>query len=367
MRVDTMEQTADIRFELPGDVYNATPPRLVFGAGRAAAVAEEVKRVGGKRPLVLSTPGRSRLAERLVEALGENCAGLYPKAVSQVPIELAEAARADAARLGADSLVSVGGGSAIGLGKAIALHSGLPLIAVPTTYSGSEMTGFCGITIDGIKRMHTSLRMLPRTVVYDPELTLSLPGEVSAASAMNALAHCIEALYVPTASPIVALAALEGVKALATSLPRVIAEPGDLAARSRALYGACMAGAALTGGHALHHGVAHVLGASYGVPHATSHSVALAYVTAYNQDAAPAAMQAVAEAFGAESAAAGIYDFAVAVGAPVSLAEQGFREADVERCAEIVLETDNGLNPKPVTLEAVRGILRAALRAERPA
>jgi maleylacetate reductase len=237
---------------------------------------------------------------------------------------------------------------------------------VPTTYSGSEMTGFCGITIDGIKRMHTSLDMLARTVVYDPELTMTLPVDVSAASAMNALAHCIEALYVPSASPIHRLAALEGVKALAAGLPALIDNPGGLAARARALYGAYMAGAALTGGHALHHGLAHVLGATYGVPHATSHSVALAYVTAFNEDAAPKAMAAVAAAFGTASAAAGIYDFAARIGAPLRLAEHGVGEADVERCAAIVVETDNGLNPKPVTEAAVRGILRAALAGGRP-
>ncbi|MDQ2080002.1 maleylacetate reductase [Xanthobacteraceae bacterium Astr-EGSB] len=369
MFADTTEfktHPAGMGFALPAGVYNATPPRIVFGPGRLGDIAAEVDRLGAKRALVLSTPGRHGLAERVVAMLGPRAVGLYPKAISQVPIELARAGREDALRLGADCLVSVGGGAAVGLGKGIALGTALPIINVPTTYSGSEMTGFCGITIDGIKRMHTSLDMLARTVIYDPELTLSLPADVSAASAMNALAHCVEALYVATASPIIRLAALDGIRAIAISLPRVVDAPDDIDARTQALYGAFMSGAALTGGFALHHGVAHVLGGSYGVPHAISHAVALPYVTAYNQDASPEVMAMVAAAFGANSAARGIYDFGAALGLPLRLPDCGVSVGDLDRCAEIVVETDNGLNPKPVTFAAVRGILAAAFAGGPP-
>lgn len=353
-------------FTTPGDIYNAMPPRIVFGAGAAARMGEEVARLGARRALVVCTPGRNEMAHRVAERLGGLCAGVYPEAISQVPIELAKTARAHIVQHEIDCLIAVGGGAAIGLAKAAALETGSPCIALPTTYSGSEMTGFCGITIDGVKRMHTSLRMLARTVVYDPELTLSLPAQVSAESAMNAMAHCIEALYVPTASPVIAMAALEGIRALRDGLPRLMRSPSDLEARRVALYGAYLGGAALTGGFALHHGVAHVLGASYGIPHATSHSVALPYVTAFNETACPAVMDKVAQALGADTAAGGIYDFARSVGAPIRLADHGMTRGDIERCTELVIETDNGLNPRPVHAQGVRLILEAALSGERP-
>jgi maleylacetate reductase len=353
-------------FATPGDIYNAVPPRVVFGAGAASGAADEVRRLGAKRALVVCTPGRNEMAHRIAESLSGLCAGVYPEAISQVPIELVRRGRAYTREHDIDCLLAVGGGAAIGLVKAIALETDSFRIAIPTTYAGSEMTGFCGITIDGVKRMHTSLRMLAHTVLYDPELTLSLPAHVSAESAMNALAHCIEALYVPTASPIIALAALEGVRALGQSLPGVMRDPSDMRARRGALYGAYLGGAALTGGFALHHGLAHVLGASYGIPHATAHSISLPYVTAFNESACPETMARIADALGAETAAGGVYDFAQSVGAALCLAEHGMTSADIERCTDLVIETDNGLNPRPVQARGVRAILEAALAGERP-
>ena len=353
-------------FSLPGGIYNETPTRIVFGWGSLSRLSDEVKQLGARRALVISTPGRRDMAQAISAQLGVLSVGVYPEAVSQVPIELVEAGCRDVVELGADCLVAVGGGASTGLGKGIALHTGLPLIAIPTTYSGSEMTGFCGITIRGVKRMHSGIRMLPRTIIYDEELTISLPLQVSVDSAMNALAHCVEALYVKTASPITALAAAEGIRVLNASMRRLAQTPDDVSARSGALYGSFLGGAALTGGFALHHGVAHVLGGTYGLPHAVSHSVALPYVTAYNETAAPEAMRTIAAIFGTSSAAAGVYDFARAIGAPVCLADYGISPGDLERCAEIVVETDNGLNPRKVTKEGVLRILEAALKAQRP-
>jgi maleylacetate reductase len=354
------------RFETPGEVYNATPPRIVFGTGASARVADEVERLGCTRVLVLSTPGRAQMAERVAGLLASRCAGIVAKAVSQVPIELAREARAQAASLGIDCLVTIGGGAATGLGKAVALESGIPLVAIPTTYSGSEMTGFCGITIEGVKRMHVSLNMLPRTVIYDPALMTELSPQTTASSAMNALAHCVEALYVPTASPIIRAAATEAMEVIARSVPALLANPRDLGARSEALYAAYLAGAALTGGFALQHGLAHVLGATFGIPHGASHALALPYVTAFNAPAAPEAMARIADAFGADDAAGAIYDFAVSVGAPVCLGDFGMTPADLRRCAEIVIETDNALNPRALDLAGVGGILADALRGRRP-
>ncbi len=306
------------------------------------------------------------MAGQVVEALGPLCVGLLADAVSQVPIELAEAGRAHARSLQADCLISFGGGAAVGLGKGIALETAMPIIAVPTTYSGSEMTGFCGITIAGVKRMHQSLNMLARTVIYDPELTLRLPAAVSAASALNALAHCVEAVYVPTANPILALAGVEGAKAINAALPLVAARPDDLEARSALLYGAYMGGAALTAGFALQHGIAHVLAGSFGVEHGLSHAIVLPHVTAYNGRFAPEAVGRIAEAIGAADAAAGLFDLLVAAGLPTSLTAVGIEAGQLDEITRITIETDHGNNPGPVDAAGIRSILEAAFAGRRP-
>ncbi|MCA8933286.1 MAG: maleylacetate reductase [Rhodospirillaceae bacterium] len=356
----------DRRFALPGDVYNATPPRIVFGCGTSAGIADEVERLGARRALVVSTPGRRMMAGEVADRLGDRSVGLLAEAISQVPIELARRGQAAAREAGADCLVSVGGGASVGLGKGIALELPVPIIAMPTTYSGSEMTGFCGITIDGVKRMHTSLSMLASTVIYDPELSIGLPVEVSAASALNALAHCVDAVYVPTISPPNRLVAAEGAAVIVDAVRRVAADPGDLGARSDLLYGGLLAGAALTGGFALQHGLAHTLGGSFGVSHGLSHALVLPHVAAYNARFAADDMAGVAAAMGVASVGAAIFDLLGDLGLPTTLAEVGISEDDVERIAAITVETDNGLNPGPVTAEAVREITLAALHGVRP-
>jgi len=364
-----MGQAFDDRrsFATPGGVYNATPSRIIFGAGALARVAEAVEAHGAKRAVVVSTPGRQGLAQRVVALLGERCCGIIPEAVSQVPIELARRGRKLAAEMEADCIVSVGGGASIGLGKGIGLEYAKPIVAIPTTYSGSEMTGFCGITIDGVKRMHKSLDMLASTVIYDPELSLSLPLDVSMASAMNALAHCVDSVYVPTISPIILAAAHEGAAVLMHAMPRVAADPGDLGARTDLIYGAYLAGAALTGGFAYQHGLAHTLGGSFGIAHGLSHALVLPHVASYNMRHAPDQLGRLARAMGVPAIGPAIFDILKTVGLPTSLAEVGFRESDIARAAEITVETDNGLNPGPVTLADVRSLLEDALAGRRPA
>ncbi|MES2537021.1 MAG: maleylacetate reductase [Pseudomonadota bacterium] len=356
------------RFSTPGDIYNATPPRILFGAGTVAQAGAEVERLGAKRALIVSTPGRGVLAGMIAPQLGERLAGVLPEAVSQVPIELARRGRELVREMKADCLITVGGGASIGLGKGIALELGIPIIAIPTTYSGSEMTGFCGITIDGVKRMHTGLNMLASTVIYDPELTLGLPPDVSAASAMNALAHCIDAVVVDTCSPIIAIAAAEGARAITASIVRVVKNPGDLEARAEAMYGGYLGGAALTGGFALQHGVAHVLGGSFDVPHGLSHALVLPHVAAYHALHLPEKMAPIARAMGVATAdlGAAVFDLMVALGLPTSLAQIGFDRSGLERAAIITIETDNGANPAPVTLDVVRQILDDTYHGRRP-
>jgi alcohol dehydrogenase class IV len=353
-------------FSLPGGVYNLTPPRIVFGAGTFARVVDEVEHYGARRALVVSTPGRSGLAENVAELLGDRCVGILPEAISQVPIELTYRGQARATELGTDCIISAGGGASIGLGKGISLKLGLPIIAIPTTYSGSEMTGFCGITIEGVKRMHESPNMLASTVIYDPELSHKLPDDVSTASAFNALAHCIDAIYVPTVSTTTAYAAVEGARVLMTALAQFKANPHDMGVRTELLYGAYLGGAALTGGFAMQHGVAHVLGGSFGVSHGLSHALVLPHVTAYNERFAPEALGRISTAIGRPHLGRAVFDLLTAVGLPTSLKQIDFRESDLDRATEIAVETDNHLNPGPVTTEAVRKVLDDAFHGRRP-
>jgi len=345
--------------------YVSLPARVVFGAGSVARLPQEVDKLGAKRALVLSTPGRSADVKRLAATLGERYAGLYDKAVRHVPVEVAEDARRTAKAAHADCCVAVGGGSTIGLGKAIALTTGMPVLAVPTTYSGSEMTWVQGFTAGGRKRTQFDPKMLPKTVIYDPELTLGLPAATSAASGMNAIAHCVEALYAKQANPIVSLMAEEGIRALAASLPLIVRNPKNMEARGEALYGAWLAGMSLNTGIALHHKLCHTLGGTWNLPHAETHSIILPHAVYYNRDAAPEAMARIARALGVEDAAGGLYDLEVILGLKMKLADLGVPEGDLERAAKIALEAPYP-NPAPVTYEGVLALLRNAYAGLRP-
>jgi maleylacetate reductase len=347
--------------------YETLPARVVFGMGSLERLPDEVARLGAQKALVLSTPSRRALAEEAARRLGGRVAGIYARAVMHSPIEVAEAARVAARRRGADCYVATGGGTTIGLAKAIALETGLPILAIPTTYSGSEMTPVQGITRDGIKRTTRDARMLPRTVIYDPELTLGLPPAISGTSGMNAIAHCVEALYARNANPITSLVAEEGIRALAASLPLVVKDPADLEARSQALYGAWLGGAALGAvGMALHHKLCHVLGGTFDLPHAEIHTLILPQAAAYNRDAAPEAMARIARALGAEDAPAALFDLASSLGAQMRLAAFGLDAADLDRAAELAMQ-DAYANPRPVTRDGVRALLQDAYDGRRPA
>jgi maleylacetate reductase len=347
-------------------IYVSLPTRVVFGAGAIAQLPAEVDALGAKRALVLSTPGRAADARRLTASLGPRVAGLYDRAVMHVPVEVAEDARRVAAELGADCCVAVGGGSTVGLGKAIALTSGLPVLAVPTTYSGSEMTPIQGFTEKGLKRTQRDPRMLPKTVIYDPELTYGLPVATSAASGMNAIAHCVEALYAANANPVVSIMAEEGIRALAAALPRIVNEPQDAEARSDALYGAWLAGVTLGSvAIGLHHKLCHTLGGTWNLPHAQTHAVVLPHAARYNRDAAPEAMARIARALGAPDAPTGLYDLGVKLGLGMRLADLGMPDAGLERAAQLASESPYP-NPAPLTREGILALLRAAQAGRRP-
>jgi maleylacetate reductase len=344
---------------MTGFVYEALPARVVFGWGTSSRAAAEVAALGSSRALVLSTPGQREGAGRVAAGLGPACAGVFSEAAMHTPVEVTERAMAEVERLGADCTVAVGGGSAIGLGKAIALRTDLPQVVMPTTYAGSEMTPVLGETAGGEKTTQRTLKVLPETVLYDVELTLSLPAGVSAASGVNAVAHAAEALYAANANPVTALLAAESVRLLARSLPAIARDPRDTGARADALRGAWLAGTCLaTAGMALHHHVCHVLGGAFGLPHAPTHAVMLPYVIAYNATAAPEAMTTLARSLGHRDPAAGLDRLLTRLGLVRSLARLGMPEAGIERAARLAM-----LRPCRNPAELDYGRLRAMLAA----
>lgn len=347
-------------------VYQSLPSRVVFGAGCLEKLPEEIQRLGVAKALVLSTPEQRQSGLDLVERLGSRAAGLFDQAAMHVPIETARAAREAATRLGADCCVAVGGGSTTGLAKAIALVFDLPILAVPTTYAGSEMTPIWGLTENGRKTTGRDPRVLPKTVFYDPSLTVTMSPMLSATSGMNSIAHCVEALYAEHANPIISMMAEDGIRALGESLPVVVKEPGNLEARSKALYGAWLGGISLGAvGMALHHKLCHTLGGTYNLPHAETHTVVLPHATAYNAPAAPLAMARVARALASGSAAEGLYNLAASLGAPLSLAAIGMKADALDQAAEIAVENPY-YNPRPVTKDGIRALLQNAFEGRKP-
>jgi alcohol dehydrogenase class IV len=339
------------------------PTRVVFGAGSIRGLAAEVERLGARRVLLISTPGRAQMVRGLAQGLA--VAGVFDRAVMHTPLAVVEAAREEARKVDADCCVTVGGGSTIGFGKAIALSSSLPVVAVPTTYSGSEMTTIWGVSEGGAKKTGRDPKVLPRTVIYDPELTLDLPVAVSAASGMNAIAHCAEALYAYDGNPIVSLMAEEGIRALASSLPSLVKQPRDLRFRSEALYGSWLAGMTIaTTSVALHHKLCHVLG-GFGLPHAETHSIVLPHALRYNADAAPAAMGRIARASGAEEAPVGMWELERKLGIRMKLADIGMQRADLERAATIAVQTPYP-NPRKVEYQPVLELLQNAYEGAKP-
>ncbi|MES1979342.1 MAG: maleylacetate reductase [Pseudomonadota bacterium] len=347
-------------------VYNGQPSRVVFGAGSLQHLLREIELLGATKALVLSTPEQRKSAEMIADLLGARAAGVFDRAVMHVPIETAREAREVANRLGADCAVAIGGGSTTGLGKAIALDSGLPILAIPTTYAGSEMTPIYGITEAGIKKTGKDARVLPRTTIYDPELSAGLPVGMSITSGINAIAHAAEGLYATDSNPVMDLMAREGIAAMGRALPAIKKTPNDMQARSDALYGTWLCGMVLGNvGMALHHKLCHTLGGSFNLPHAETHTIVLPHALAYNAAAAPQAMQVISEALGGKNAAQAVFDLAKNNGAPVALKDIGMKEADLDKACDIAMQNQYD-NPRPLERTAIRQLFQDAFEGTRP-
>jgi maleylacetate reductase len=348
---------------IPSFVHDAVPGRVVFGVGSVGSLEGEVDRLGAGR--VLAIAGK-RAIDALVERLGGRWAASFTDVQQHVPIELAGRAVAAASEAGADCLVAMGGGSATGLAKAVALEHPVPIVAVPTTYAGSEMTPIYGLTGPGGKRTGRDLRVLPRTVIYDPALTTSLPAGVTGPSGLNALAHCVEALYAPGATPLTALLGQEGASLLVRALPRLVDSPSDLPARADALLGAWLGGAAMAAaGVGLHHQLCHLLGGAYRLPHAELHAVMLPHAVHFLAPAARPQLAGLAARLGVDDLAGGIWDLGRRLGTPASLAALGLAEDELDRVA-ILAVAQVVQAPRRAGVSELRGLLEAAWRGRRP-
>lgn len=340
--------------------------RVLFGSGKAAEhLAAEVTRIGAKKVMLIASEAESGIAEDVARNI--NVTLNYDEVSPHVPVEKAEKARSAAAEHAVDLLVSVGGGSTTGLAKAIALTTGLPIVAVPTTYAGSEATNVWGLTEEARKTTGVDDRVLPLTVIYDPELTLSLPVALSVASGLNGLAHCIDSLWAPRADPLNAALGTEGIRALNRGLPLIKQDPNSPEGREMALYGAYLSAVAFaSAGSGMHHKICHVLGGTWNMPHAETHATVLPYVLAFNAPHAPEAAARIAAAFGVDDASDGLRRLREALDAPRALQDLGFKAEYIPEAVQIILPAIPESNPRKPTQENLTALLSAALIGDDP-
>ncbi len=329
-------------------VYKSNRSHVIFGTGTIAQLGAELHRLGSKKPLFLSTPQQSEQVAGMAAAFGGENTLLFDKARMHTPSDITDEAEKILRESGADGLVAIGGGSTIGLGKALALRSGLPQLVVPTTYAGSEMTPILGETANGEKRTINDERVLPNAVIYDVDLTMSLPAKMAGLSGMNAIAHAVEALYAREANPVTSLFAVEAIGSLARALPDIAADPSDREARGNALYGAWLSGICLgVAGMALHHKLCHTLGGMFDLPHAETHTIVLPHALAYNSVAIPGTMDKLRLALQTDDPALELYKIGKSIGAPQGLKSIGMPAENVERVVQAALARPYW-NPRPL-------------------
>jgi len=347
--------------------YNGQPAHVVFGSGTLDALPVEVERLGMKRVLVICTPRQARDMDRILGLLGGAAAGIFSGAVMHTPVDVTEQCLAVVEKLKADGLVAIGGGSTTGLAKAIALRTDLPQIILPTTYAGSEMTPVLGETRDGNKVTQSSPKILPETVIYDIDLTMSLPATISATSGINAIAHGVEALYARERNPVVDMMALEGIGALFSALPRISADMADVAARTDALYGTWLCGICLGSvGMALHHKLCHTLGGGFDLPHAETHTIILPHALAYNVPAIPEVIDRLKPVLQTDDPAMAIYDLAGRTGARRALKDIGMPQSGIDLAVERAMSNPYW-NPRPLEASAIRELITRAYQGLPPA
>lgn len=334
--------------------------RLLFGTGHSAQnLRDEIERIGACRVMLIAASSEKVIAQLV--AADVEVALNYDDVAMHVPLGKAAKAREVAADAGVDLLVSVGGGSTTGLAKAIALTSGIPIIAVPTTYAGSEATNVWGLTEQNRKTTGSDDRVLPISVIYDAAHTVSLPVDMSVASGMNALAHCVDSMWAPRANPIITALATEGISALGKALPAIVSDPSAIEGREQALYGTYLSGVAFSSaGSGLHHKICHVLGGLYNLPHAETHAALLPYVLSFNASAVPDAERRIANALGVPTAVEGLLTLRRAISTPMALSDLGLERSSLTEAATAIMPAVPASNPRSITMTELTGLLEAA-------
>jgi maleylacetate reductase len=348
-------------------VYNMNAGRVLFGAGTLASLKNEVERLGLSRVLLLATPQQEKAALELAKQIGARASGVFARAQMHAPVEVTTAAMSVVRDRAIDGLVAVGGGSTTGLAKAIARRTDLPQIVAPTTYAGSEMTPILGETESGKKVTRTDPIVLPKVVIYDVNLTLTLPVALSVASGMNAVAHAVEALYAREANPVISLMAEEAIRVMARALPRIAQKLDDIDARADALYAAWLAGICLGSvGMALHHKLCHTLGGMFNLPHAETHTAILPHALAFNAPAVPEAMNRIGRALGSRDPSGTLFELPTSLGAEMRLSGLGMPDDGIEPAMTAALSNPYW-NPRPLEAAGIGALLRSAHDGVRPA
>ncbi len=338
----------------------STDQTVAFGAGQRRYAGEHLRAVGCDRVLILTTPQQSDLGLELAETLGPMAAGVFSKATMHTPTNVTEEALTHLSQSGADSVLSVGGGSTIGLGKALVLHTDIGHLALPTTYAGSECTPILGQTENGKKTTMSDPKLRPGIVLYDAELVSTLPVGMTVTSALNAMAHAVEALYAEDRTEAATELALEGIAAFQRALSVVMENPADLEARQATQEGAWACGTVLGQvGMALHHKLCHTLGGALNLPHAETHAIILPHATAYNEPAAAAELAPILELLGGQEPGKALWDLAKSLNAPMALKELGVAEHDLDRVAELATQNPYW-NPREITKDGIRALLGRA-------
>lgn len=342
--------------------FSCDPARVIFGSGTIAKLPQELERLKKSNPIIFCTPQQVSQAEIVGRILNGRFASIFGEAEMHTPFGVTERARTVAAMTRADSIISIGGGSTIGLGKAISLRTGFPHIAIPTTYAGSEVTPILGETKNGIKETTSDPKIRPTAVIYDVDLTMTLPVSLTATSGINAIAHAVEALYAWNGNPIINLWAQEGIRAIATALPKLMADPQNKEARSSTLYGAWLCATCLgSAGMSLHHKLCHTLSGKFDLPHAETHTIILPHALAYNAPKVPKAMEILAQCIPESDGDAihGLNVLLIKLGVKRGLRDLGMREEDVERAAETAVSKPYW-NPRAIDRDTMRQLLQRA-------
>ncbi|WP_299323423.1 maleylacetate reductase [Parasphingopyxis sp.] len=346
--------------------YKAVAANVRFACGASAHLPEFIREAGGDKAFVIATGAAFVRHASVIEPVSDSSLTQFDEVQAHCPLPVVDASIDAYEESGADTIVAIGGGSTLGLGKILKAEHGAKFIAVPTTYTGSEMTPIYGRKIEGQKRTKVDAAALPDMVVYDPELTLGLPAHQTASTGMNSLAHAVEALYPEHPNPIAWNLAGEAIGLHARALPLCVADGRNIDARIDALRAGFLGGVLVSMvGVALHHALGHVLGGLFDLDHGDYNSAVLPHVVAFNATAVPRVEEVISDRFEVADPGEAIFDFAKKIHAPTSLKELGMPETGIAEVTQAIV-AKNPRNPRPITHPSMKRLLSAAYEGLRP-